>query len=119
MKKCSKCNITKKDNEFYITKSRLTGSSMCKKCFNNYCIQRWIQRKIDAINYKGAKCQDCSIEFPKEPYVIFDFHHNDPSEKDTDWVKLRLKSWKSITKELDKCSLLCSNCHRKRHHTEM
>lgn len=49
-------------------------------------------------------------------YVIFDFHHLNPSEKDVDWSKLRLKSDESIKNELNKCVLLCSNCHRKRHH---
>jgi hypothetical protein len=116
MKICSKCNKEKNNDEFYTQNDRKNGASLCKSCFNQYCIQRWIQRKIDAIVYKGSECQDCKIQYPNEPYVIFDFHHSNPKEKEFNWNKLRLKSWKTIVKELDKCVLLCSNCHRKRHY---
>lgn len=47
-----------------------------------------------------------------------DFHHRDPSEKEFDWNKLRKRSWESIAFELDKCDLLCSNCHRESHYDE-
>ena len=113
-KVCSSCNEKKTLTEFYSTKNKT--QALCKKCFNVYCVNRWVQKKIDAITYKGGKCTDCSITYPEQPYVIFDFHHLVPSEKDVDWTKLRLKSDESIKKELDKCVLLCSNCHRKRHH---
>ena len=69
-----------------------------------------------AIKYKGSKCNDCEIYFPDYPYVIFDFHHLNPKEKDFDWSKLKLRSESNIKLELDKCVLLCSNCHRIRHH---
>jgi hypothetical protein len=117
-KKCIKCDEEKLTNEFYQTSGRKSGAAYCKKCFNLYCVQRWVQKKIDAIEYKGGKCEDCPASYPNEPYVIFDFHHLDPEQKDVDWGKLRLKSWDKIKSELDKCALLCSNCHRKRHHNE-
>ena len=113
-KTCSTCNEEKLITEFYSTKKRT--QTLCKKCFNSYCVERWIKKKIDAINYKGNKCVDCSLSYPEQPYVIFDFHHLNPLEKDVDWSKLRLKSDESIKKELDKCVILCSNCHRIRHH---
>lgn len=113
-KTCSTCNVEKLITEFYSTKKRT--QTLCKKCFNSYCVERWIKKKIDAINYKGNKCVDCSLSYPEQPYVIFDFHHLNPLEKDVDWSKLRLKSDESIKKELDKCVILCSNCHRIRHH---
>lgn len=115
MKKCPKCNIVKDLSEFYQTKSRPTGSGMCKKCFNEYCIQRWIQRKLEAINYKGNECEDCKLHINNTHYSVFEFHHLIPNEKDYDWTKLRLKSNKAIQEELDRCALLCANCHRVRH----
>jgi hypothetical protein len=63
----------------------------------------------------GSSCVDCGISYPNTHYSVFDFHHLDPSEKDVDWSKLRLRSWDKIVKELSKCVLLCSNCHRIRH----
>jgi hypothetical protein len=85
---------------------------MCKSCFNAYCIQRWIKRKQQAIKYKGGCCQKCGYD---KFYGALEFHHLDPSEKDGDWHKLRLKSWDKIKYELDKCILLCANCHREAH----
>lgn len=112
MKICTKCKINKTDNEFYVKKHRKSTSSFCKDCFNSYCIERWIQRKKDAIKYKGGKCYDCQGIFP---YVVYDFHHLNPAEKEFQWPQLKLRSDKAIKKELDKCILLCSNCHRIRH----
>lgn len=113
---CTDCRQEKSLSEFYQQKDRKNGSSQCKNCFNKYCSERWIQKKIDAIIYKGGSCVDCNISYPEKPYVIFDFHHLDPNEKEFDWSKMRLRSFNKIVKELDKCVLLCSNCHRIRHH---
>ena len=115
---CTLCKEKKSLTEFYQQKDRKTGSSQCRQCFNQYCVERWKQRKINAINYKGGSCVDCNVSYPKAPYVIFDFHHLDPNIKDVDWSKLRLRSWDKVINELDKCVLLCSNCHRIRHHVE-
>lgn len=79
-------------------------------------MQRWIDRKIKAQEYKGNKCLDCNTIATNSNYVIFEFHHLDPNTKDYDWTRLRLRSWSDITKELDKTVLLCSNCHRLRHY---
>jgi hypothetical protein len=118
-KKCSVCGEDKLISEFYSRSSRGNKPyDRCKKCFNEYSSNRWILKKIESIIYKGSKCLDCGISYPNEPYVIFDFHHRDPSHKDVDWSKLKLRSEDKILKELDKCDLLCSNCHRKRHHTK-
>ena len=117
---CTSCGLEKSIDNFYKRPNRKTQShSMCKRCFNNYCSDRWIQKKIDAISYKGSECVDCHLKYPDEPYVIFDFHHTNPENKDVDWGKLRLKSPKKIYEELDKCDLLCSNCHRKRHYLKI
>jgi hypothetical protein len=113
---CVSCNMEKPIGDFYQQKGRKNGTSQCRKCFNTYCSERWTQKKIEAITYKGGSCLDCNISYPKFPYVVFDFHHLDPDLKDVDWSKLRLRSWDKITNELDKCILLCSNCHRIRHH---
>ena len=115
MKKCSTCNLTKSVQEFY--KKENKHNSLCKACFNSYCVNRWVHRKIEAIKYKGGKCANCALCYPAEPYFIFDFHHLNPREKEVQWTKLRLRSWEAICAELDKCTLLCSNCHRKAHYS--
>jgi predicted HNH restriction endonuclease len=78
-------------------------------------MERWVKRKLDAIRYKGNECKDCHLKSNGKNYSVFEFHHLDPAQKDFAWTKLRLKSIKTIYNELDKCELLCANCHRMRH----
>lgn len=114
-KYCPKCDQNKKLSDFY-KKNKKYYHPYCKGCFNKYCSIRWIQKKIEAIKYLGSKCNDCTITYPEYPYVVFDFHHLDPEIKSFNWDKLKLQSQDTIFKELDKCILLCSNCHRIKHH---
>lgn len=111
MKTCPRCKQTLNEAEFY-KKTKKTLQSFCKKCFNAYTVERWQKRKLRAIELLGGECQDCKGVFP---YYVYDFHHLDASQKEFDWEKLRKRSWDAIEKELSKCVLLCSNCHRMRH----
>lgn len=83
-----------------------------KQDLYKYQIQRWINIKKKAIIYKGSICIHCKNEFP---YPAMQFHHINPENKDVAWDKLKLRSWDKITHELDKCVLLCSNCHAIEH----
>jgi len=48
---------------------------------------------------------------------FFKFHHLDPKEKDFNPSRLKKYSFDDRVKcELDKCILVCSNCHREIHH---
>lgn len=71
------------------------------------------QRKCEAIEYLGGKCADCGNIYHQ---AVYEFHHTDPSTKGRDPSKLLQLSWERIKAELDKCVLLCANCHRMRHH---
>lgn len=106
MKKCSTCQQLKPETEFY--KKGKTGrlNSLCKECFNDYCQKRWVNRKKLAVDYLGGKCSHCGY---KEHYAALQFHH--VGHKDLTWVKLRLLNWERVIQELDKCVLLCANCH--------
>lgn len=88
----------------YVDKSNLYKSQ----------IFRWRRIKEKAIEYKGGCCQECEHVGHSATY---DFHHVNPKEKDVSWTKLRLRAWDKITEELDKCLLLCANCHRLKHIT--
>lgn len=83
-----------------------------KKELYRYQTNRWIKRKQKAIEYKGGSCINCGYS---KYYGALEFHHLNSQEKDLDWIKLRLTSWDKITAELDKCVLLCANCHREAH----
>ena len=112
MKTCPKCGLNKPLSSFYPQKDRTGGSTYCRACKNSYDQDRWVEKKKKAIEYKGSTCNHCSLSFP---YPAMQFHHVDPSTKDVAWNKLRLRSWDKVTLELDKCVLLCANCHSIHH----
>lgn len=62
----------------------------------------------------GSKCQIC--DYNKSQNAL-EFHHIDPIEKDFTLSSIRAnpQNWNTIRKELQKCILLCSNCHREVH----
>jgi transposase len=67
--------------------------------------------KNKAIEYKGGKCEKCGYCKCSE---AMEFHHLNPEEKDFG-IGGHTKSWNVIKKELDKCILVCANCHREIH----
>ena len=67
-----------------------------------------------AVSYKGGKCEACGYS---KCIAAFDFHHIDPSTKDFTISSRNLK-WETLVKEIDKCQLLCANCHREAHEQE-
>jgi len=113
IKKCPSCGIEKKLDEFNRSKERIF--SWCKKCLYKNQSERWIQRKIDAIQLMGGKC--CKCGYCKN-YTALEFHHINPKEKDYNWTKTRQLAWKDIIVELKKCVLVCANCHRETHFPE-
>ena len=65
-------------------------------------------------NYKGAACQDCGISDPTR-LEIYDYHHVDPSTKAYEVSKIIKGPLDKLMIEVDKCVLLCSNCHKSEH----
>lgn len=65
------------------------------------------------IDYKGGKCIFCVYS----KYIgALDFHHIDPAKKNFKLSMEELyRSWKVIIEEVDKCVLICANCHREIH----
>jgi 5-methylcytosine-specific restriction endonuclease McrA len=66
-----------------------------------------------AIEYKGGRCHICGYDRCLE---AMEFHHLDSSEKDFGISqKGYTRSWVKVKEELDKCVMLCANCHREVH----
>jgi len=84
-----------------------------RKAVNAYHRKRVKQHKEKAIKYKGGKCQLCGYN---KCVAALDFHHINPFEKEYECGHLMNKAWKNIKEEIDKCVLLCSNCHREIHY---
>ena len=66
-----------------------------------------------AIEYKGGRCQICGYD--RCPDAL-EFHHQDPSQKNFGIsVKGYARSWIKVRQEIEKCILICANCHRELH----
>jgi len=101
---CKRCGETNPDN-FY---SSLRRKSICKKCDGVRVKKRLRKYKQEAIDYLGGKCKVCN--YNKCPGAL-DFAHKDPSQKDPNFVAMKNWVLERKKKELDKCRLLCKNCH--------
>jgi 5-methylcytosine-specific restriction endonuclease McrA len=77
-------------------------------------VQRRRERvRLMAVNYKGGRCQVCGYDRCVE---ALEFHHLDPAQKDFGIsYKGYTRSWEKVKQEVDKCVLLCANCHREAH----
>ncbi len=72
--------------------------------------------KQKALAYKGNKCEKCGYD---KCARALEFHHLDSTEKEFGISqKGYTRPWGAIQKELDKCLLLCSNCHAEIHDKE-
>ena len=73
------------------------------------------RRKVKqlSIAYKGGKCQICGY---KKYQGALDLHHLDAKTKEFGiGDKGYTRSWAKVQAELDKCILVCANCHREVH----
>lgn len=87
----------------------------------NYRIKQIRKRRSELAEwFRGLKttlkCESCPETHP----ATLDFHHRDPKEKDLDVTRTIRDGWakERILKEIAKCKVLCSNCHRKLHYSE-
>lgn len=139
-KKCSSCGLLKSLSDFYQRKKHRRGEyyERCKECFkergrsyyhHNHERQlylaklrkkRYIQERENWLNFiKDQPCADCGIKYP--PFVM-DFDHKDGYAKigSVSWLaKHNTSSFEKIKKEIEKCDLVCANCHRIRTHARI
>lgn len=112
------------------------GCGTCERCCNAERMRAWyakqsaekkreIGRRASERKLKRARriramldvckahegCLYCAESDP----VCLDWHHRDPAEKHNDLSTLAgmSASWARIVAELEKCDVVCANCHRK------
>lgn len=86
---------------------------MCRECQGNYNKKNYDGQRQWLDNLKSVPCTDCGISYP--PYVM-DFDHRDPITKRNQVSNLLGCSRHVIQTEIDKCDVVCANCHRERTH---
>lgn len=76
---------------------------------------RWKKKRREEFKEfkRSLKCIRCG-----EGHVAcLDFHHKDPLKKDISiGAAVNIWSQKRLINEINKCEILCSNCHRKEHY---
>lgn len=129
-KTCGKCKIEKPKDQFSVNNTRKGGlSHECKACHKKYRKDYYINnhaKELERITkrkqklkewlkqYKSeVKCNRC----PENHIAVIDFHHMDVRKKELNISLVVRRGWsvKRIMKEIEKCEVLCSNCHRKLH----
>lgn len=126
MIKCRLCNEDKDDTEFNF-RDRVKGLRQyyCRDCSRqqgkshyNRNRQRVITRSVKNRvrgNYWYAQFKDtleCECCGEKESCCL-EFHHLDPQQKENQ--PSNIFNWESFKREISKCVVVCSNCHKKIH----
>lgn len=116
-KRCPICNktfVTNMRNRIYCydcSPEQKDGSAEYQKTK-----KRAIKHRL--IEYKGGKCQICGYD---KCEGALQFHHRNPREKDFALSSVNLNrdfSMDALYAEVDKCDLVCANCHSEIHYTE-
>jgi len=132
---CNKCKNEKELDEFGNNKSKKDGKQLtCKICVSEQQLKcyhkdktKYFQRnkkvktkiKDEFITFKKTlSCSKCN----DNRYYVLDFHHLEKTLK-FDWIHKILFNYGGINsnkfkEEIEKCVVLCSNCHREFHHLE-
>lgn len=112
--KCVSCGQEKPVDDFYFTKGKL-GQRTCKECVQKKQRAKYHFKQDWLNNYKSNHpCEKCGCS----KFYLLDFHHLDPAKKDyaiSDNSNVKIET---LMMEIDKCIVLCSNCHREFHYFE-
>lgn len=131
MKLCRRCNIEKEKIYFSISSKNKDGlQSYCKTCAVDARMKSYSENIVRESNYRktvrksnqaslqkykeSMPCMDCGTQYP---YYVMDFDHLD--DKQYNVSQMLTLSWDTILKEISKCDLICSNCHRERTYQRM
>jgi len=108
MKRCRWCAAVKPDDNFYKRKRGQAETGMgCKPCVRAHINNRRTKLRVLAQELKSRPCADCRGTFPSE---CMDFDHV-RGTKINSVARLSMMSDRFFG-EIEKCELVCANCHR-------
>jgi hypothetical protein len=129
-KHCGSCKKIKPLSEFHKALNKKAGyTSYCKDCSSKYSSAKY---KTDVVFRKRRKDNNKKviednrqwlIDYLKEhpcavcgeaDIVVLEFDHIDRSTKEYTIAKMLSYSINTIKKELEKCQVLCVNCHKRK-----
>lgn len=128
---CCCCKNEKELDEFpFRNKEKNIRHGICKECWKDVRKESYEKNKKTTLvrnkrnkrrnvewynEYKSKlKCVKCDENHP----ACLEFHHDDPNEKEYNVSELIRTTYsiKKIIKEIEKCTIFCSNCHKKYHY---
>ncbi len=120
MKICKYCRLEKPDESFEIckiTSEKTYYRQKCKDCKRTVRVTRRKKtRKWLDDHKKNLACERCGFS----DFRALEFHHSNDKEKDfnvADMIRSG-SSIQTILKEIEKCEILCSNCHQIEHYEQ-
>jgi hypothetical protein len=123
---CKQVKMCKWASEFTQT-GKPVYKTRCDDCHNKYlnrlrkekrprvtsqALDRKYVAKKRCVDYLGGRCVRCGYD---RCIKAMTFHHRDPDEKEFTVSQMLDRSWGVLRAELDKCDLLCFNCHMEEH----
>ena len=128
---CLRCKNEKELDEFpFRNTEKNIRHGICKECWKDVRKESYKknkkttlirnkrnkQRNVEWYNdYKSKlKCSKCAENHP----ACLEFHHDDPNEKEFNVSELIRTTYsiERILEEIEKCTIFCSNCHKKYHY---
>lgn len=114
LKECSeKFKISRSTVVKYVKNKFIERTQEEKNERNYQRVKSYRQRmKERLVNYKGGKCQLCGYNLC---ITALEFHHLNSKDKDFTVSKYSNLKWDTVVSEVDKCIMVCANCHREIH----
>jgi hypothetical protein len=135
MPTCSGCGAEKDEDDFQFRNVALAiRKRRCRDCCSSYGKdwygrnaashkvnvvannKRYVQRNYRLVREARLRCSRCGESDP----ACLDLHHRDPRTKDRTLARAVQLKWSpaKLRAEIEKCDVLCANCHRKLHARE-
>ncbi len=128
-KKCSKCGLVKPAEEFnFRYRDSEVRHGYCRDCGKELTrshyrrrkpsylkrnLRAYAERRRMVVEAKSRPCADCRIQYP---YYVMDFDHRDGDLKEFSLNSVHRVTKRAILREIEKCDVVCANCHRERTH---
>ena len=128
-KLCSGCRVAKPVEEFnFRYRAKGIRHSYCRECGKRLTQSHYKRNKRSYLDrntrayqrhrelirrIKARPCADCGIQYP---YYVMDFDHREGEEKLFGLNSVARMTISGILREIEKCDVVCANCHRERTH---
>lgn len=132
-KTCIGCRTAKALDDFHQNSAKSDGRrDICKACAKLYHREHYLKNRSTYITknserrirwklelrsrvaaLKDVPCADCGNRFPT---CVMDFDHLDADEKIDSLARMQGNGlpWRTVIAEIQKCEVVCANCHRLR-----